>query len=347
MIALLLAAGVAAAITLVGTPFFVRLVNRHGIGQEIREDGPGTHLIKQGTPTMGGVVILAAVVCGYFFSHLSIFDVDNERPVTWNGLLALGGGLGMGVIGFMDDFLKFRNRRSLGLNKTGKIIGQVIVALLFAWLARRYTDATTEVSFVRPLGIQLPIVLFTLWVLILFTATSNAVNLTDGLDGLSAGSCTFVFGGFVLIAFWQFRHDDFYTFTDQGLDLAVVAAAYVGACAGFLWWNAAPAKIFMGDTGSLSLGGSLAALAFLTNTQLLLPIMGGLFVMEALSVIAQVFSFRVFGKRVLRMAPVHHHFELLGWSEITVVVRFWIVAAAFAVFGVALFYADWLSTEGV
>jgi phospho-N-acetylmuramoyl-pentapeptide-transferase len=344
VIPFLVAGFVSTVLALLATPLFIKFLRRHDIGQEIREDGPSTHLVKHGTPTMGGVVILAAAAFGYLASHLPFLS---PRPITVKGLLVLLAAGGLGLIGFLDDYLKYRNQRSLGLNKRAKIIGQVSLALVFAVLLQSQTSAVAQLSFVRPFGPELPIVVFTIWVLFVFIASSNAVNLTDGLDGLAAGSSSFVFLAFLTIAFWQFRHPDFYFpnvsgDTVQALDLAVVAAAFAGACGGFLWWNTNPAKIFMGDTGSLGLGGALAALAFLTNTQLLLPILGGLFVLETISVIAQVFSFKVFGRRVLRMAPLHHHFELRGWPETTVIVRFWMIAAAFVITALAIFYTDWL-----
>jgi len=348
MIQMLLAACAAGAFSLVGTPFYIRLLRSRGVGQEIREDGPDTHHVKRGTPTMGGVVILLSVVLAYWVSHVPISSTP--KPVTWRALLVLFAGCGMGLLGFFDDFLKYRNQRSLGLNKTAKIVGQVVIAFVFGVLAINFTGALREISFVRPIGITLPAVVFVLWVLFLFAATSNAVNLTDGLDGLAAGSSTFVFGAYVLISFWQFRHPLFYfpDVVERGLepavlDLAVVAAAFTGACLGFLWWNTNPARIFMGDTGSLGLGGALAALAILTRTELLLPVLGGLFVIETLSVIVQVIAFRGFGgRRVFKMAPVHHHFEIIGWPEMTVIVRFWIIAAICVVVGMGLFYTDWL-----
>lgn len=347
MIQLLMAAMTAGVLTLVGTPFFIRFLRSRGVGQEIREDGPDTHHVKRGTPTMGGVVILAAVVVAYVVAHAPVWSTP--RPISYRALLVLFGGCAMGLLGFLDDFLKYRNQRSLGLNKTAKILGQVAIAIVFAVLALRYTGVSTSVSFVRPTTLVLPIGLFVLLVLLLFAGAANGVNLTDGLDGLAAGSANFVFAAFVLIAFWQFRHPAFY-FPDlvaqglepQILDLAVVAAAFMGACVGFLWWNTNPARIFMGDTGSLGLGGALAALALLTNTELLLLVLGGLFVLETVSVIIQVFSFRVFGRRVFKMAPIHHHFELMGWPEITVIVRFWIISAIFVTLGMGVFYSDWL-----
>jgi len=228
------------------------------------------------------------------------------------------------------------------------------VAVAFAFGLSRLTTTSTELSFIRPTGIELGTFFF-LWVFVIMTASSNAVNLTDGLDGLASGSTAMVFAAYVIIAFWQFRHtcealpvsSCYDVDLETSLDLAVLSAGALGAIAGFLWWNAAPAKIFMGDTGSLALGGLVAGVAIATRTQLLLVIIGGLFVLETASVILQVISFRVFRRRLFRMAPIHHHFEVLGWHEFTVIVRFWIVAGLAVLFGLGLFYADFLTRGGV
>jgi phospho-N-acetylmuramoyl-pentapeptide-transferase len=237
-----------------------------------------------------------------------------------------------------------RHQRSLGLNKRTKIAGQLLVAAVFALLALQWANVKTELSFTRfdSLGIDLGGGLWTVWAVLLMIGTSNAVNLTDGLDGLAAGSSTFAFSCMAIIGFWQFRHFPEYQ-VPQSLDLALLAVAMTGACAGFLWWNAAPARIFMGDTGSLALGAALAGLAVVMNLHLLLPIVGGLYVLEAVSVMLQVASYRLFHHRVFRMAPIHHHFELKGWPEVTVIVRFWIFSGLCTALGLALFYADWVS----
>jgi phospho-N-acetylmuramoyl-pentapeptide-transferase len=248
--------------------------------------------------------------------------------------------VGMGVIGFFDDFAKYARKQNMGLSKRWKFLGQILVALLFAWGAVAL-DTSTELSFTRGLGIDLGPWLYALLVLFMLTAAANAVNLTDGLDGLVAGSGGLVFGAFVLIAFWQSRNPGFYDVAGAG-DLAILASALVGATLGFLWWNAAPARIFMGDTGSQALGGALAALALLTNTHLLLILLGGLYVMTTLSVILQIFTFKVWGKRIFRMAPIHHHFELKGWPETTIIIRFWILAGLGVAIGVGVFYGDFL-----
>ncbi|MGH2691933.1 MAG: phospho-N-acetylmuramoyl-pentapeptide-transferase, partial [Actinomycetota bacterium] len=218
----------------------------------------------------------------------------------------------------------------------------------------RLAGGSTELSFIRDTGLDLGAVFF-LWVFVIMAASANGVNLTDGLDGLASGSSAMVFAAYVIISFWQFRHtceflpvDSCYALDlENALDLAILAAATLGAIAGFLWWNAAPAKIFMGDTGSLAIGGLAAAMAIATHTQLLLAILGGLYVLETASVLLQVVSFRVFRRRLFRMAPIHHHFEVLGWHEFTVIVRFWIVAGLAVIFGLGLFYADFLTRGGV
>ena len=290
---------------------------------------------------MGGVAIVGGALAGYVISDLynGIF--------TRTGLIVIFTILAAAVVGFVDDWLKVSRERNLGLNKTAKILGLLTVAVTYAVAMLNLTDVHTELSFTRydSLNIDLGPWGWGLWVVLLILGTSNAVNLTDGLDSLAAGASVFGFAAFVVIGFWAFRHEEIYG-VPHALDLAIIAAAMVGAAAGFMWWNAAPARIFMGDTGSLALGTGLAVLALSTNTHLLLPIIGGLFVMETLSVIIQVFSFKVFGKRVFRMAPIHHHFELWGWPETTVIIRLWIVAGLLTAIALGLFYADFVSVGG-
>ena len=356
MTRVLIAASLSLIIALFGTPIAIRVLRAKGIGQRIRADGPITHLAKKGTPTMGGLVIIGAALIAYAAAHV---PRHAAAPFTASGLLALFVIVGLGVLGFIDDYIKVHKRRSLGLNKRWKFLGEAVLAVVFALLAHRYTQASTEVSFVRPLGISLG-PLFVLWVLLVIAATSNGVNLTDGLDGLACGSAAMVMGAYVVITFWQFRHvcphagqvgkaiaPSVCYMAPHSLDLSIVAASLLGAAAGFLWWNAAPARIFMGDTGSLALGGAMGALALLTNTDLLIIVVGGLYVIEVSSVILQVVSFRVFGRRALLMAPLHHHFELLDWPEFTVIVRFWILGGLFVAFGLGLFYADFIARGGV
>jgi phospho-N-acetylmuramoyl-pentapeptide-transferase len=339
VIGLLIAAAVAMLATLVGTPLLMRWMRARGIGQPIREEGPQGHLTKAGTPTMGGIAIVGGASLGYVVAH-----VRGTSIFTWGGMLTMGVIILAGGVGLLDDVIKARNARNLGLNKRAKFGGLLVVSVGFAWLAIDKIRVDTDLSFTRAgtSGIELEPILWGLWAILLIVGATNAVNLTDGLDGLAAGSGAFSYIAYVVIAFWAFRHEEVYH-VPQALDLAIVAAAMVGACAGFLWWNAAPAQIFMGDTGSLAIGAGLASMALLTNTHLLLPIVGGVYVVETVSVIVQVASFRLFHRRVFRMAPLHHHFELGGLPETTVIIRFWIVTAM----AVGLFYADYLSIPGV
>jgi phospho-N-acetylmuramoyl-pentapeptide-transferase len=339
MIALLIAAAVSLLVSLVGTPILIGWLHANNIGQQIREDGPGGHHTKAGTPTMGGLMIIAGGFAGYAVAHI------RERTVfTRGGILVILAILGAGLVGLADDWIKVRHQRSLGLNKRAKAAGQLLVAGGFVILAQQWANVSTNLSFTRfdAPGIDLGPVGWTVLAILVILGTSNAVNLTDGLDGLAAGSSAFAFSAFALMGFWQFRHFEVYQ-VPQALDLALIAIAMVGGCTGFLWWNAAPARIFMGDTGSLAIGAGLAALALVMKLELLLPVVGGLFVLVTLSVIIQVAAFRLFQRRVFRMAPLHHHFELLGWPETTVIVRFWILAALCTALAVGIFYADFLS----
>jgi phospho-N-acetylmuramoyl-pentapeptide-transferase len=355
VVGILIAGAVALICVLVGTPLAIRLFRRQGMGQLIQMDLPDSHQTKRGTPTSGGVVIILGAVVAYLVVHL----VSGERVrFTAAGLLVVFTMVGTGLVGFIDDFLKIRNQRSLGLTPTAKFAGQAICAIGLGLGAWYWADAFRGISFIRPLyGTQLPLIVFLIWAFLLLSATTNGVNLTDGMDGLASGSTVLVASAYVVIAFWQFRHlcsappvnsAGCYRFPmgESPQDLAIIAAATMGAVAGFLWWNAPPARIFMGDTGSLGLGGTLAALALFTNTQLLLAVLGGLYVVEVLSVILQVASFRYLHRRVFRMAPIHLHFELSEWPEFTVIVRFWILAGLAVAFGLGLFYAEFLAQGG-
>ncbi len=341
MLGLLVSGGVALCVAILATPFLIRFFRRRQIGQHIREDGPASHSTKAGTPTMGGIVLVGAVVFGYAIGH-----IGTEIRFSRTGYLAIGAVVCFGIIGFFDDLIKVRHQRSLGLNKRWKSAAQVVVALAFAELALRWAHASTALSFTRAQvpGVDLGHVGWVVFAVLVMVGTTNAVNITDGVDGLAAGSGTFCFAVLSIMGYWIFRHFSIYhVHQASAIDLSLVAVALAGACIGFLWWNAAPAKIIMGDTGSLAIGAGLASLCLLLNLDLLLPIIGGLFVMETLSVIAQVVSFRVFHRRIFRMAPIHHHFELGGWPETTVIVRFWILGGLFVALGLGVFYGDFLT----
>jgi len=338
------AATIAAFVCLFLTPVLIRILRGRGIGQVIREDGPHAHFVKKGTPTMGGVLIVLGTVVAYL--------VLSRR--TPEGLIVLGTMVGCAALGFVDDYIQIRKKRSLGLKPSVKFLGQLAIAVGFTLLATHLHSSGHHVlppklSFLGGTFGYLGVFFF-IWVFIMITASSNAVNLTDGLDGLASGAMLLVMAAYLLITFTMFRHPitthpKFYDFTGKpALDVAIICGAVLGACVGFLWWNTAPAKIFMGDTGSLALGGVMAAIAIMTRTQMLLPLLGGLFAIEAVSVIIQVGVFKMTkGKRVFRMAPIHHHFELYGWSEFTVIVRFWIICGFCVLAGFAIFYVDFVA----
>ena len=349
---------IALVVALVGTHFLIRFLSRRHYGQFVRDDGPSTHSVKRGTPTMGGLVLVLAAVVGYGGAHLVMWE-----PPTVTGLLVLGLLVCTGAIGLWDDWSKISQQRSLGLSPRTKLIAQVVVGAAFAFLVLRFPDslettpASTAISFTRDIPwLRLPLILAIIWMTLLITGFSNAFNLTDGLDGLATGAAGIVFAVYSLINIWQFNQrcarppegDGFETVAGcyivrNPLDLAVVTVALAAACFGFLWWNARPAKIFLGDTGSLAIGAVMAGLAITTRTELLLFILGALFVVETASVMIQVGWFKVSGgKRVFKMAPLHHHFELLGWAEETVVVRFWIICGLTSIVGFGLFYAEWV-----
>ncbi len=355
MIFVLVAGAVSLVVALFGTPLLIKFLLRHGYSQAIRvstADEPyPEHEGKRGTPSMGGVAIILAVLLGYTASHLV-----SGRPPSASGMLALFLMLGLGLVGCIDDYLKIFRRRSTGMRARTKLVGQAMVALIFAWLTTQFPDAngltpaSQAVSFVRDTSLVLPTGLFLLWIWFLVTAATNGVNLTDGLDGLAVGASAMTFVAYTIMSIWQSGQNcSLITFTRcydvrDPLDLAVISAAFAGACFGFLWWNTSPAKIFMGDTGSLAIGGVIAALAVLSKTEVLLMFLGGLFVLISLSVIGQVGSYKLTGKRMFRMAPLHHHFEMKGWGEVTIVVRFWIIQGLCIGAGLALFYAEWVKS---
>jgi phospho-N-acetylmuramoyl-pentapeptide-transferase len=357
VISVLVAGGVAMVVALLATPLFINFLVAKQYGQFIRQDGPTAHYTKRGTPTMGGVVIIGATLVGWAVAALASGNVPSASAVLVLFLMT-----GLGIVGFLDDFIKISRQRSLGLSARWKIVGQGAVGITFAVLALQFPDATmrtpasTKISFIRDTGLDLAFagatvgaILFVIWANFLITAWSNAVNLTDGLDGLATGASLIVFGAYVIVCVWQFNQRCALTAgarcyaTRDPLDMAVVAAAITGACFGFLWWNASPAKIFMGDTGSLALGGALAGMSIVTRTEVLAAIIGGLFVIVVLSDVIQIGFFKMTGRRVFKMAPLHHHFELSGWGEVTIVIRFWLIAGLFVALGVGIFYAEWVT----
>lgn len=354
---ILIAVAVAVTVSILLTPVLIRFT-KQGFGHQIREDGPPSHHTKRGTPSMGGVAILAGIWAGYLGAHLAGLAFDGEG-IGASGLLVLGLATALGGVGFIDDLIKIRRSRNLGLNKTAKTVGQITSAVLFGVLVLQFRNAagltpgSADLSYVREIAtVTLAPVLFVLFCVVIVSAWSNAVNFTDGLDGLAAGTMAMVTAAYVLITFWQYRNAcvtapglGCYNVRDP-LDLALIAAATAGACIGFLWWNAAPAKIFMGDTGSLALGGVIAGLSVTSRTEILAVVLGALFVAEITSVVLQILTFRTTGRRMFRMAPFHHHFELVGWAETTVIIRFWLLTAITCGLGVALFYGEWLAAVG-
>lgn len=362
MRAVIVAAAVAFIVSLFATPIGIRVFTALKAGQPIRAVGPATHQGKKGTPTMGGVVFITATVIAYVAGHLALTTLPAEQIAqigpTITALVLLGLMVFAGAVGFIDDFLKVRKRNSLGLSARGKLIGQMLVGAVFGVVALYFpstngeTVGSTTISFIRDIswldvGKVASVIIFICVVM----ATTNAVNLTDGLDGLATGASVMVLGAYALIAFWQYRHwcadpnytaDYCYRVRDP-LEIALIAGAAAGACVGFLWWNTSPARIFMGDTGALGLGGLIGGLAMATRTMMLLPIIGGLFVIITMSVVIQIISFKTTGKRVFRMSPLQHHFELAGWSEVNIVVRFWIIAGIGVAIGLGLFYGEFLT----
>jgi phospho-N-acetylmuramoyl-pentapeptide-transferase len=343
VIPLLIASGLSLMVSLVGTRYLIDWLTFHKVGQPIQEDGPQGHVTKAGTPTMGGVAFVVAALVGYLAAH-----VRSGLVFTRTGLIVMATIVGAGIVGALDDWIKVSRERNLGLSSRAKMLGLLVVAVGFVVTTLVFTDVHTTISFTRfdSPGIDIPGWVWAIWAMLLLAGTTNAVNLTDGLDGLAAGSSIFAFITFVVVGFWAFRHNDVYQ-VEHALDLAVVAASMLGGVTGFLWWNANPARIFMGDTGSLAIGAALACLALTTNTQLLLPVVGFLFVLETVSVMLQVTRFRLTGKRFFRMAPIHHHFELGGWPETTVIIRFWIMAGLATALALGMFYADYIGTGGI
>ncbi|MEJ6573688.1 MAG: phospho-N-acetylmuramoyl-pentapeptide-transferase [Actinomycetes bacterium] len=335
------------------TPTLIRILSKRGVGQMIRDDGPKTHHVKRGTPTMGGIVLILSTIIAYFASHLF-----TGAGVTASAILVIALIVGLGFIGLLDDWLKISRKQSLGLNAKQKLFGQALFGAGFAYAGLHFNDESglTPISMyfsgVRDTSIKLGMFLVILWVIFLVLGSSNGVNLTDGLDGLASGAAIMTFLSFVVIGVWEFGQScavsnvaQCYNVRDP-LDIAVLSSALAGSCAGFLWWNAAPAKIFMGDVGSLALGGAISGIAIVLRVEALLAALGGLFVLITLSVIIQTGYFKLSGgKRVFKMAPLQHHFELLGWGEVTIVIRFWILAGMSVAAGLGLFYGQWVVSQ--
>ena len=358
--AILISSGLALVCSLFGTRLAIGWFTRHGFGQPIRVDGPTTHHVKRGTPTMGGLVILVCATVAYLIATM----VTGGRPSASAWLLLLLF-VGCGVVGFLDDFIKVYTQNNQGLSGRAKMAGQTVIALGFGLLAtqafadeRGVKPASLYISTTHDWGIKLPLVVVLLLIWFIVTATSNGANLADGADGLLAGTSAMIFGAYAIVNIWQNNQlcgssrptvveSQCYQVRDP-LDLAVLAAAIAAAGMGFLWWNAKPARIIMGDVGSLALGGALAGFAIMSRTELLMAVIAGLFVLETLAVLLQMSYFKITrritgtGRRIFLIAPIHHHFEQLGWDEVTVVVRFWIIAGACVAAGLGIFYAAWL-----
>jgi phospho-N-acetylmuramoyl-pentapeptide-transferase len=346
VIGLLIAGGVAMLVSLFGTRFLITWLTTRSVAQPIlpaEQRGP-RHEHKAGTPTMGGIAVIVAATVGYLVAHI-------RRGVVFtnSGVVVMAAILGAALVGFLDDWIKVSNARNLGLSKKAKIYGLLLVAGGYCVGMLTLTSVDTTLSFTRSdlPGWDLGVIGWAALAVALITGFSNAMNLTDGLDGLAAGSSIFTFFAFTVIAFYVFRNDHVYA-VNHGLDLAVVAIALAGGCAGFLWWNAAPARIFMGDVGSLGLGTGLAGLALALNVQLLAPIIGALYVIEVASVLMQMVSYRYFGKRrIFLISPIHHHFEMKGWPETTVIIRFWMVSGICTAVALGIFYADSVRIPGI
>ena len=361
MRAVLLSSALAVLLSLLGTRVAIGWITRRGFGQPIRADGPTTHHVKSGTPTMGGVVILLAATAAYLTATLA--TRGSPSASAWLLMLLF---LGCGAVGFLDDFIKVRAQHNQGLSSRAKMAGQTLVAVVFGVLAtqlfadeRGVNPASQYISTTHDVGIKLPLVVALVWIWFIVTASSNGANLTDGADGLLAGASALILGAYAVVNIWQNNQlcgsarptvveASCYEVRDP-LDLAVFAAAIAAACIGFLWWNAKPARIMMGDVGSLAIGGALAGLAIMSRTEILMVVIAGLFVFETACVLLQMGYFKLTrrltgtGRRIFRIAPIHHHFEHLGWDEVTVVIRFWMIAAICVVAGLGIFYASWLA----
>jgi phospho-N-acetylmuramoyl-pentapeptide-transferase len=341
MIAIMLAGATATLVSLFGTRWLIVFFRRRGQGQPIlgKEDhGPEHHMMKQGTPTMGGLAIVGAAMIGWLVAHLRRgLAFSDQTMIVWVGVLL------MALMGFLDDFLKVRRRHNRGIFWKQKNYITMAASILMAWWLVVATGISETISITRgDVGLEVPTAVWVVWAGMIIWATTNAVNVTDGLDGLAAGSALMGFGAFTIISYWAFRNPDIYSTVVNPLDMGVFAAAFAGGCLGFLWWNAAPARIFMGDVGALAIGAALAFCALTLNTTLLLVLICAINVMEAGSVAIQMGVFKATGrrKRLFRMSPIHHHFELIGWPETTVTIRFWLISAISVAIALAIFIGD-------
>ncbi|MFD2044011.1 phospho-N-acetylmuramoyl-pentapeptide-transferase [Ornithinibacillus salinisoli] len=319
MIVLLMTIAIAFLITVLLSPIFIPFLRRLKFGQSIREEGPKSHIKKTGTPTMGGIMIVISII----ITSIIMVNKNQATSIGYELYLLIFVLVGYGLLGFLDDFIKVAMKRNLGLTSKQKMFGQIVIALIFYFILRSQ-DFPTYIQ-IPGTNIQWEFGwTYALLIIFMLVGASNAVNLTDGLDGLLAGTAAIAFGAFGILAWYGIPQNE----------VAIFSLAVVGALLGFLVFNAHPAKVFMGDTGSLALGGAIAALAILTKLEILLVIIGGVFVIETLSVIIQVISFKTTGKRVFKMSPLHHHYELLGWSEWRVVTTFWLIGIIFAALGI-------------
>lgn len=346
MIAIMIAGAVAALMSLIGTRFLIGFFARRGRGQPIlgaEDHGPVHHMGKQGTPTMGGLAIVAAAFVGWLVAHVRSIAFSDQALIVWVGIL------GMAAMGFLDDWIKVRKKHNRGIFWKQKNYITMGFSLLIGWWLVSATGIAETISLARAndLGIELPTPVWVVWAGLIVWATTNAVNVTDGLDGLAGGSALMGFGAFTIIGYWVFRNPDLYQVVNP-LDMGVLAAAFAGACLGFLWWNAAPARIFMGDVGALAIGSALAFCALTLNTHLLLILICGINVVEAGSVAIQMGVFKASGRRrrLFKMSPIHHHFELSGWPETTVIIRFWLLAAVFVALALGVFIGDFTAIVG-
>lgn len=344
MIAVMIAGATGGFVALVLTRFLISLFRERGLGQPIlgKEDhGPEHHMAKQGTPTMGGIAVLVAALIGWLAAHMRA-----GLPFSTQGLIVWIGVLAMAMMGFLDDFIKVRKRHNRGIFWKQKNYVTMLMSFGIAWWLVVGTGVSESISLTRAglPGWDVPTFVWVLWAGMIIWATTNAVNVTDGLDGLAGGSALMAFGAFTIIGYWAFRNDiGIYSAVVNPLDVTVLAAAFGGACLGFLWFNAAPARIIMGDVGALGIGSALALLALTLNTHLLLVLLCGINVIEAGSVALQMVVFKASGrrKRMFRMSPIHHHFELVGWPETTVIIRFWLIAAICVAAALGIWISDY------